>query len=216
MAKHHLVEKAKKLFDSYESKFNPYGESGKGPGLHYENMFKYGDLMNEQGRDFDIDAYRIAVWLHDIGHYVPNLDENLGDKNYKRDAHKDKGVEIFDKEFKEHIRDRGLEEKLYACIKYHSGALDEQGRNYLTKHPELQVIREADRISFLHPSFTEHNLKYIEDKNELESLATLLKRNYEELTNVVEPSNDVLSIADEWKEDSEKQIRQHSQNLEAA
>ncbi len=208
-----LVEKAKGLFESYESKFNPY----KGPNLHYENMLRYGDLRKQQGAEFNADAYKVAVWLHDIGHYVPALGEDLGNTDYKkREIHKKKGVDIFNKEFRKHLDDSDLEEKIYACIKYHSGPLDEQGEEYLRKHPELQLIREADRISFLHPNFAEHNLKYATDKKKLSDFERVVQHNYDELVNVVKPTPEGLEVAEEWKAESDELVSQHKLKGERA
>jgi predicted HD phosphohydrolase len=203
-----LLEKARKLFESYESKFNPYGG---GPNLHYENMFRYGEERKQAGTSFNIDAFKIAVWLHDIGHYVQNLDEDLGNTDYsKRDIHKKKGIDIFDKEFRGHIGDSNLEEKIYACIRYHSGPLDKVGKEYLRRHPELQIIREADRISFLHPSFAEHTLKYTPDEK-LGGFEKLIQHNYDELVRVVKPSDEGLRIAEKWAGETYGLIKEYKE-----
>ena len=85
--------------------------------------------------------------------------------------------------------------------------MDKEGKEYLTKHPELQVIREADRMSFLHPEFTEHNLKYISDDKKLNDFEKLINQNYKELVEVVRPNREVLRIAEQWRNEAHSLIK---------
>ncbi|MBT3397914.1 hypothetical protein HOA55_04915 [archaeon] len=198
-----LTKRAKKLLESYGSKFTPDQYKD---GLHYENMLKFGEEMKKSGHDFNIDAYNAAVWIHDLGHYVVDNKENLGGDNYNRDEHKRRGLDIFNKEFREHINDEDLEEKISACIVYHSGPLDEQGEAYLLKHPELQVIREADRASFYHPSFTLNHLQWNPDKEKLSSFEKFINDNYDEFMNLGKPTAAGKKIINKWRTEADKLI----------
>ncbi len=198
-----LTEKARKLLESYESKFTPDQYKDR---LHYKNMFKFGEEMKREGHDFDIDAYNVAVWIHDIGHYVSNNNEDMGGVNYDRDKHKKLGLDIFNKEFRKYIGDKDLEEKISACIVYHSGPLDKKGEAYLKKYPELGVIREADRASFYHPSFTLNYLGEVPDREGLGSFEKFINSNYNEFMNLAEPTTAGKKIINKWRKESDKLI----------
>jgi len=198
-----LIKKAKDLLGAYEKKRPLVQYADR---KHYHKMIEYGTKVKEGGFDFDFDVYEIAVWLHDIGHHV--ADDKAMSKDYDRKMHKTFGYKIFEEQFKKHIGDSELEEKIGACIKYHSEELNKEGRRYLEKHPELQVIREADRASFLHPEFTENLLKY-KKHDGVSEVEELIERNYNEVMNSIVPSKYGKKIIEKWKSESYGLIERH-------
>ena len=175
-----LARKAKKLLEEYSSKI----DKDYNIELHVKLMIRYG-LKKPQPSGFDKDTYSAACWLHDIGRFHEK--DSLED----REKHRELGVKIFEKEFSEAIVDSNAKAKIRACIAEHSGKLKSKS------FPELETIREADRISFLHPAFANHFLKTAgRDKAKLK-----LDYNYRELLSQ-NPSGYAKKLAKKWYEKS--------------
>jgi len=189
-----LIKKAKKLFLSYRKKCNPF----PGPNFHYKYMLEYGRLRYTHEKNFDLETYEIAVWLHDIGRFTK--EDKTGSNEKERAYHKKVGVKIFDKKFAHLIKDIKQRKIVRRCILEHSGKISLLKR-IGKRQEEIQVIREADRISFLHPAYIEWLVKH-----DLKDLAKrLLKDNYSELKKIG-ASKFAMEIARKWKRESERKF----------
>lgn len=182
-----LVKEAKQLLKRYKKSHNPF----PGPDFHHKFMIEYGKIRHKHKKDFDFKLYKTAVWLHDIGRFSP--EDKTGESRAEREYHKKLGARIFDREFAHLVKDSLKREKIRECILKHSGKTGK------IKYIELQVIREADRISFLHPKYTKWLVKAGQKKMALASL----KKNYNELLKI-NPTNFALEVAKDWKTKSEK------------
>jgi hypothetical protein len=182
-----LELKAKNIFERYRKRYNPYKPV---PNFHYRYMLLYGKLKHKR-TEFDLDTYNIAVWLHDIGRYSPK--DKTGKSFKEREYHKKLGVKIFKKEFASFVQDKKKKDKIIKCILYHSGKV-------VSSSPELRAIREADRISFLHPKNIQWHIKHGSKKVAKE----ILDWNWKELLSIVKPDKIGLKIAKSWKQKSER------------
>ncbi len=156
--------------------------------LHVDLMIKYG-ISKPQPKGFDPEIYKTACWLHDIGRFSKK--DSLKD----RERHRMLGVEIFDKEFANLIQNEKSKQKIRSCVLEHSGIF------FSKRYPELITIREADRISFIHPKFTEHYLTTIGK----DAAQKKLDNNYKELMSM-HPSLYARKIANKWKRLSQELI----------
>lgn len=189
-----LIKEAKKLFQAYRKKHNPF----PGPNYHYKFMFEYGKLRYEHKQDFNLDLYNISVWLHDIGRYT--LLDKTGETDSERDYHKVIGAKIFDDKFAHLIQNSKHKKIIRRCVLEHSGKI-KFSNNFKTRHEEIQVIREADKISFLHPVY----INWLVKNNNKVLAKKFLKKNYDELKKL-NPSQFALDVANDWKMKSQKII----------
>lgn len=182
-----LAKKAKALLAKYKKKHNPF----PGPDFHHKFMIEYGRLRWKLKKDFDLKDYEAAVWLHDIGRFTP--EDRTGSSKTEREYHKKIGARIFDKEFADFVKDSAKRKKIRECILKHSG------KTAKINSTELQIIREADRISFLHPKYAKWAVK----NQSKTSAGRMIKKNYSELLKI-KPSEFALSTAKKWKSKSMK------------